>query len=234
MVAHGSPHRGLPYFFHKGSDIMTKLLMVRHGQSEANSLGVFAGNYDIELTELGHKQAQCTANFIAENYTVDKVYASDLKRAYKTAVHIAEKFDLDVIPDKNFREISAGKWEAEKFVVIIEKYKDDYEKWLTDIGNAGCTGGETVKELAKRVCDELKKVAEDNEGKTVVIGTHATPVRVVQCLFGGHAMYEMKDVPWVSNASVTELNYEEGKFVLVKAGMDGHLTGYKSELPANV
>ena len=52
---------------------MTKLLLVRHGQSEANSLSVFAGNYDIELTELGHKQAQCTAKYIADNYKVNKV-----------------------------------------------------------------------------------------------------------------------------------------------------------------
>lgn len=214
--------------------MMTKLLMVRHGQSEANSLGIFAGNYDIELTELGHRQAQCTAEFIADNYTVDRVYASDLKRAFKTAEYIAEKFGLDVIPDKNFREISAGKWEGEKFDVITEKYSDDYNKWLTDIGNAGCTDGETVKELAKRVCDELKKVAEDNVGKTVVIGTHATPVRITQCLFGGYTLDEMKDIPWVSNASVTELNYEEGKLVLVGVGMDGHLNKYKSELPANV
>lgn len=213
---------------------MTKLLMVRHGQSEANNLNIFAGNYDIELTELGHKQAQCTAKFIAENYKVDKVYASDLKRAFKTAEYIAKEFGLEVIPEKNFREISAGKWEGEKFDIIMEKYAEDWGKWTTDIGNAGCTGGETAKELAERVCNAMKKVAEENEGKTVVIGTHATPVRSAQCLFSGHSLDEMKNIPWTSNASVTEIDYRDGKFVLVKAGQDRHLEEFKSELPANV
>lgn len=213
---------------------MTKILMVRHGQSEANSLGVFAGHYDIELTELGCRQAQCTAKFIAENYKVDAVYASDLKRAFNTAKYIAREFGLAVVPEKNFREISAGEWEEVKFEDIIKFYGEDYRVWQTDIGNSRCTGGESVKELAKRVCDTLKKVAEENEGKTIVIGTHATPVRVAQCVFGGHTFDEMKNIPWSSNASVTEIVCENGKFAVTKASIDSHLADLKSQLPANV
>ena len=213
---------------------MTKILMVRHGQSEANNLDIFAGNYDIELTELGHKQAQCTAKFIAENYKVDAVYASDLKRAFNTAKYIAREFGLAVVPEKNFREISAGEWEEVKFEDIIKFYGEDYRVWQTDIGNSRCTGGESVKELAKRVCDTLKKVAEENEGKTIVIGTHATPVRVAHCVFGGHTFDEMKNIPWSSNASVTEIVCENGKFAVTKASIDGHLNDLKSQLPSNV
>lgn len=213
---------------------MTKLLLVRHGQSEANNLDIFAGNYDIELTELGHKQAKCTAKFIADNYKVDKVYASDLKRAYKTAEYVAEAVGCDVIADKNFREISAGKWEGVKFDVISEKYADAWEKWRTDLGNSRCTGGESVRELGERVINALKKVAEENEGKTIAIGTHATPIRATQCVFGEYGYDRMMEFPWVSNASVTELVYEDGKFALTKIGEDEHLTGLKSSLPANV
>lgn len=213
---------------------MTKILMVRHGQSEANNLDIFAGNYDIELTELGHKQAQCTAKFIAENYKVDKVYASDLKRAFKTAEYIADEFGLQVITEKNFREISAGKWEAVKFDDIEEKYAEDWHIWRNDIGNSRCTEGESVKELAKRVCSTLEKVAIENEGKTIVVGTHATPVRAAQCVFGGFSLDEMQSIPWASNASVTELVYKNGEITVVKASVDGHLTGLKSQLPANV
>ena len=213
---------------------MTKILMVRHGQSEANNLEVFAGNYDIPLTELGEKQAQCTADFIAENYSVDKVYSSDLKRAFKTAEYIAEKFGLQVIPEKNFREIFAGKWEAVKFDTLATEYAEDWKIWRNDNGNSRCTGGESVKELAKRVCSALEKVAVENEGKTVAIGTHATPVRAAQSVFGGFSFDEMKNIPWASNASVTELVYENGVFTVVEASIDGHLSGLKSQLPANV
>ena len=152
---------------------MTRLILIRHGQSEANELNVFAGNYDIELTELGCNQAECTAKYIAENYKVDKVYASDLKRAFKTAQIIAEKFGLEVIPEKGFREIFAGEWEAVKFDELSEKYPEDWDKWRNDLGNSRCTGGESVRELGERVINTLKKVAEENDGKTIVIGTHA-------------------------------------------------------------
>ena len=63
---------------------MTTLLLIRHGQSEANKLGVFAGHFDAPLLPLGIEQAKKTAAYIAENYKVDKVYASDLKRDVHT------------------------------------------------------------------------------------------------------------------------------------------------------
>ena len=213
---------------------MTRLILIRHGQSEANLLRVFAGNYDVELTELGCQQAQCTAEYIAKNYKIDKDYASDLKRAFKTAEYVAEKFGLEVIPEKGFREIYAGEWEAVKFDDLAEKFPEDWDKWRIDIGNSRCTGGESVRELGERVIKTLEKVAEDNDGKTIAIGTHATPVRSVQCVYGEYGYDHMMDFPWVSNASVTELVYEDGKFTLVKIGEDRHLEGLISNLPANV
>ena len=213
---------------------MTKILMVRHGQSEANLLEIFAGHYDIELTDLGCKQAQCTAKYIKENYNVDKVYASDLKRAFKTAKYVADEFGMEVIPEQNFREIRAGKWEEVKFDDLFTLFDEEYKVWREDIGNSRCTDGESVKELAERVCNALVKVAEENDGKTVVVGTHATPVRCAQCVFGGYTFDEMKDIPWASNASVTELTYNDGTFTVEFYGKDKFLSDLKSYLPANV
>ncbi len=213
---------------------MTKILLVRHGQSEANNLEVFAGNYDIELTELGVKQAECVADFIAKNYKVDKVYASDLIRAFKTAKCIADKFGLEVTAEKNFREIAAGKWEAVKFDDISAEYPEDWHVWRNDNGNSRCTGGESVKELAKRVTVALERVAIENEGKTIVIGTHATPVRAAKCVFDGYTFDEMNDIPWASNASVSEFIYDNGVFTVESYGKDEYLAELKSYLPANV
>ena len=213
---------------------MTRIVMIRHGQSEANNLEVFAGHYDIELTELGVKQAECVADFIAKNYKVDKVYASDLKRAFKTAQISAQKLGLEVIPERNFREICAGEWEAVKFDDVGVKYPEDWQVWRNDIGNSRCTGGESVKELAKRVTEALEKVAVENEGKTIVIGTHATPIRAAKCVFGGYTFDEMKDIPWASNASVSEFIYNDGVFTVESYGKDEYLAELKSYLPANV
>ena len=67
---------------------MTTLLLIRHGQSQANLTRCFAGHLDAPLTQLGQQQAACTAEFVANAYSVDAVYGSDLLRAFDT-VHPA-------------------------------------------------------------------------------------------------------------------------------------------------
>lgn len=213
---------------------MTTLLMIRHGESEANRNKLFAGNLDADLQNNGLKQAQKTAEFIAANYKVDKIYASDLKRAFKTGKCVADLVGVEIIPNKNLREISAGKWEGISFDDLAVNYADDYNVWLTDIGNACCTGGESVKQLGKRIMDELTAIASANDGKTIVIATHATPIRVMQTLVQYGNLDNMKSVSWVTNASVTTFEYENGVWRCVKVSQDAHLSDLKTELPANV
>ena len=90
------------------------------------------------------------------------------------------------------------------------------------------------QELAKRILTEVEKIAKENDGKTVVIATHATPVRSMECAWRGMTFDEMKDIPWVTNASVTEADYENGKFTLNFAGKDDHLSDIATSLPKNV
>ena len=63
---------------------MTTLILVRHGQSESNLKHIFCGQTDVKLTEKGHAQAKKTAEYIIKNYKIDKIYSSDLQRAYDT------------------------------------------------------------------------------------------------------------------------------------------------------
>lgn len=213
---------------------MTTLVLVRHGQSEANNLGVFAGHFDAELTPLGFAQAERTARYIADNYRPCKVYASDLKRAYKTGKCVADLLNIDIIADKSLREIRAGKWEACEFDKLQTDYAEDYKTWLSDIGNARCTDGESVAELAERVMNELEAIAKANDGTTVVIATHATPIRAAQCLVQSGSLDDMKNIHWVSNASVSVLTYSGRKWKFVEVSRDEHLGELKSALPSNV
>lgn len=57
------------------------ILVIRHGQSEADILQVHEGRVDYPLTEKGHKQAQIMADFIKSNFKVNKIYSSTLTRA---------------------------------------------------------------------------------------------------------------------------------------------------------
>lgn len=212
---------------------MTTLILVRHGQSETNPRGEFAGQLDVGLLEKGITQAEKTAEFITQNYKVDAVYASDLKRAYITGDIIAKKSDAEIIADKRLREVNAGVWHGMKYDEIGEKYPDAWEKWLNDIGNCR-TGKESIKELGDRVCEALSEIAKENDGKTVVVATHATPIRVATCILGGHTLSYMKNVPWSSNASATEIQYDNGKWTVVNACMDEHLKDLKTTLIGKV
>ncbi len=212
---------------------MTTLLLIRHGESEANREGYFAGQSDAALLEKGLMQARLTAEFIKNEYDVAKIYASDLRRAYDTGKVLSELIGIKVIPEKRLREIFAGVWQGMKFDDIERQFESDYGVWRNDIGNCKTTCGESVRELGERVMAALLDIARDNDGKTVAVATHATPIRAVQCMIGD-GFDSMKNIPWVTNASVTEIIYENGKWSLGRVCRDEHLSKFRTSFPANV
>ena len=213
---------------------MVTIILERHGQSEGNSFKLFTGHKNVNLTELGLKQVERTAEYIAENYKVDRIYSSDLKRAVVTAKFVSDKTGIEIIENEKLRELYAGKWDGTCFDEIEKNYADDWKIWREDVGNSRCTGGESVKELGERFLGALTKIAEENDGKTVVVATHATPIRVTQCLLGGKTLDDMKNIPWGSNASLTILEYDKGNWTIVKQSFDEHLGDLLTNLPANV
>lgn len=85
-----------------------RLLVIRHGESEADILKVHEGRADFELTERGHRQAEAMAEYVSRNYHVDKIYASTLKRAAQTAEHLGAKVGLPLIFDEHLMEFNNG------------------------------------------------------------------------------------------------------------------------------
>ena len=212
---------------------MTRLILVRHGQSTGNQLHIITGQGDFPLTELGLLQAERCAEALKDE-KIDAIYASDLKRAFSTAIPVAKSHGLEVIPHKGLREIYAGKWEGEIFDDLAVKFPEDFNCWRTDVGHAKCTDGESVAELFDRVTSALASIAAENEGKTVCIATHATPIRVVTTASMGGSAGDMTNVPWASNASLNIFDYEDGKFTAVALSVDDHLGDLSTSLPPNV
>jgi len=214
---------------------MTTLLLIRHGESQANLDEVWAGaEFDSPLTETGRKQALKTAEYVFENFKVDKVYSSDLMRAYNTGKPIADKFSIPIVADEELREIYSGDWERVGFDELKKNYAKSFEVWHKDIGHAQPDNGEKVSELQKRFCDEVEKIAKENDGKTVVITTHSTPIRAFQCKYRKNSLDEMKDIPWVSNASVTVVEYRDGKYTFKAIGVDDFMGEIRTSLPDKV
>ena len=212
---------------------MTELLMIRHGQSVANIERFFAGHLNSPLTALGESQAQLTANYIRQNYQIDCVYASDLDRAFATGKAVADLFNLPVKANQQLREIYAGAWEGVCYDELSARFPETYPVWLQDIGKAVCDGGESVAALQERILKALTHICRDHPGKCVVVATHATPIRTLQCYAEGKSLDQLKDVPWVSNASVSSFFYEDGVFQKNYISKDTHLGQLTSVLPKN-
>ena len=201
---------------------MTTLIFVRHGQSASNLAQRFTGQGDTPLTELGHLQAQCTAEFLKDR-KIDKIYTSDLSRAMQTAEPTAKMHGLEIIPDPNFREINAGRWEGKLYTELSAEFPESYARWLHDIGHACPDGGESVLELANRVYVETDRILQEDRGKCVAIFTHATPVRMMGCRWFGISPEDGVKVPFCGNASVSIVEYDDdGSFRLIHYGYDKH------------
>ena len=99
-----------------------KLLIIRHGESEADVLNVHEGRADFPLTARGHAQAEAMAAFVAGRYPVDRLYASTLTRAMQTARHLADRVGLEIIPDAGLMEFDNGLLAGLPYDVAREKY----------------------------------------------------------------------------------------------------------------
>lgn len=213
---------------------MTKLLMVRHGLSLANQEGFFAGQADVPLLPAGRLQARATGEFLRQHYAVDKVYASDLVRAGETGAVLAEMLACPLETDQGLREIYAGAWQRQTFDYLTAHYPESYGVWRHDIGKARCPEGESVAEMGGRIRKTLERICRENPGKTLAIATHATPIRAMECWASFGDFARMGEIPWVSNASVTELFCEDGVWQLGKVSQDKHLQDLRTVFPANV
>ena len=212
---------------------MTTIILIRHGQSVANLNLVFAGHLDADLSELGREQAKRTAEAVLGRFKIDKIYSSDLLRAYNTARPISEATGIEIISDRGLREIYAGEWEGRKIAKLGEEFREDFFVWRNDICNSRCTGGESMVEVGERFYAKVKEIAAANDGKTVVITTHAAAIRAFMAVSSGDVTL-MNTTPFVPNASYSVLAVDGERFEFAEVGHDEHLEGFKTILPPNV
>ena len=210
-----------------------RLLFVRHGQSLGNLTGRFLGITDLDLSPLGAVQARRTADYLKDE-KIDVIYASDLIRACHTAQPLSEIKGLPIIKDKRLEEINAGLWENRTFDDLEKEFPESYEGvWLHDIGNSKADGGESVAHLTDRIYEAVHDIAMKNDGKTVAIFSHATPIRAFFCRIYGYSLSEMVKLPWPTNASVSEAVFESGKSEPVRYSYDEFMGELSTALPKN-
>ncbi len=210
----------------------TRLYFIRHGESEANFCRCFAGHTDVALTQRGQQQVACTAAFL-DTVSFSAVYASDLSRATQTGRAVSDRQGVPLYRMETLREIFAGEWEGKTFTEL--EPREDYQVWLQTIGLAHPAGGESVAQLQLRIRRAVEEIVRRHPCQTVCIATHATPIRVMECLWRDIPLEKMHTVPWVKNASVTVAEYDDaGEGHLVERDVHEHLKELNTVFPANV
>ena len=213
---------------------MTKLYFIRHGESVSNLITQFAGSLDMPLTERGRAQAAVTADFL-KDVSFSCVYASDLSRAYDTGKAVADSHGIPLYSTAQLREVFAGEWEGKTYSDLEQEYAASYGIWRRQIGLAQCPKGESVAQLQDRVRNCVEEIVRRHPNETVCIATHATPIRVMECVWSKTPLKNMHTIPWVSNASVTIAEYNEnGEGRLVERDFHQHLGELHTVLAKNV
>jgi broad specificity phosphatase PhoE len=150
---------------------VTHLLLVRHGQSEWNADGRWQGQADPPLTRFGERQAfDATARLGA----IDAIWASDLRRAARTAEIMAEVLGIDAVADARFRERHAGEWQG----LTRAEIEAGWPGYLA--AGRRPAGWEPDAELVERALDACLAVAEALPGRHVLVVTHGGVVRALE------------------------------------------------------
>ena len=202
-----------------------KIILVRHGHSIGNLNRTFLGHTDLDLSELGYKQSEATAQCL-KNVKIDYIYSSDLKRAVNTAIPHARMRNLKVIMSKKLREVYAGDWENMLVDDIISKWgrEEFYNKWVNNFGCYRFPSGESIIEAGKRLYNEIVNICSGKEGHTVLICTHAAIIRSFWAIISNVSFEEITNkIPFATNASYSICYYENGIITPFEYSNDAHL-----------
>jgi alpha-ribazole phosphatase len=163
-----------------------RLLLVRHGETEWNTDGRWQGQMDVPLNGVGREQAAAVAERLASE-AIDAIYASDLSRAYDTALAVAVPHDIPVQADPRLREINLGDWQGLTYAEMASQYPDAVAHWNADRINRAAPGGESLRVVGERLSALLSDIqrdhggAEGNGDPTVVLVTHGGTARLILC-----------------------------------------------------
>jgi probable phosphoglycerate mutase len=149
----------------------TRILLVRHGETDWNAMGRIQGHSDTPLNAAGREQAQRTARRLSRE-PVRALYSSDLARALETATVIGHALGLTVVTSPCLRERQYGAWEGLTAAEIQTHYPQQFAEWRARTTDFAPPQGETRSQLLTRARAELQGIAYRHVGEVVVVVTH--------------------------------------------------------------
>jgi len=197
---------------------MAYLVLVRHGQSEWNALGLWTGQEDVSLTEQGKAEARKAAEHLRD-ITLHKAHTSSLSRTHQTLEEIKSALshtDLETVQHKALDERHYGDYQAKNKWEIKDQIGDDEFMKLRRNWDHPVPNGETLKDVHARVLPYYEEhVLEDlKAGKNIIVAAHGNSLRAL-----------MKHLDQVDDSNVHELEIGTGEVVIYEISDDGSVIG---------
>lgn len=204
----------------------TRLLLIRHGATEANELRPYilqGGSVDLPLSDLGRRQAEAAAGFLARE-DLAAVYASPMIRAVATAEAIASRHGLAPVTRPGLREVDVGRWERMTWDDIARDYPAEHAAFYAHPGYAPYLGGESYADVAARVRPEFAEICVAHPGETVAVVAHNVVNRAFLASVLGLDMNRARELVQ-TNCCVNVLRFDpaSGKTVVGSLNSDFHL-----------
>ena len=156
----------------------TRFLLLRHGQTELSVQRRYSGRGNPALTDLGRRQAEAAAQYLAQKGGIAAVITSPLQRAYDTAATAAKVLGLDVSVDEDLIETDFGAWEGLTFGEAAERDPELHRRWLRDT-SVKPPDGESFDSVADRVRRAQRRIIAERGGDTVLVVSHVTPIKTL-------------------------------------------------------
>jgi probable phosphoglycerate mutase len=161
---------------------VTTLVLVRHGATELTASKRFSGGLASSnpgLTDEGRAQVREVAEWLSPiGEAVDVVVTSPVRRTRESAEILAERLGVGLVEEPGFAEMEVGTWDGMTFDEVREQRPDEIDSWFGSLDVAP-GGGESFREVEKRVLDGLSRVLEKYAGQTVVVVSHVTPIKTL-------------------------------------------------------
>ncbi len=152
--------------------MMSRWLIVRHGETQWNAEGRVQGHTDVSLSARGMQQAEALRDRLA-TWDIHAAYSSDLVRAMDTARTLLQGRDVTISPSPEIREFAFGRWEGLTGAQIKETDPVMFDDWRIRGDTFAPPGGESVLDLADRVRKFLGRVkGAHGDGEVVLIVGH--------------------------------------------------------------
>ena len=196
----------------------TRVLLIRHGQSQGNAEGRFGGHTATPLSPRGRLQAEATAQALtAENLTA--IYSSDLPRAVETAMPLARLTGLDVEQAEAFRERSVGVMEGLTFEEAAQEHPEQYAALIRRDFDHVLLGGESYRQMLDRASQQLDQAILQHAGGRIAVFSHTGTIYILALhLMGALDAPELRPV-WIASANcgITRFELREDGFIRVLA-----------------